>query len=137
MFVDDLGRCWQGMYPFDMEAIQHCAPDLQQSGVYEIFYKKQLAYVGISTTSMYDRLCKHYAGRGNWALGADQMQGRQGVPAELYRQSTDIAFDWEFAYHPCPGLVAQQIESYITVHQKPPFNVKVEWANLIESIAIH
>ena len=47
------------------------------------------------------------------------------------------AKDYEFVYWFCDGTTARQIESHITVHNKPGFNRKTEYIHYILSISVH
>lgn len=123
MYRDAFGRSWSGPFPFSAEAIAQHAP--RASGVYEVLAgsgaSAQVAYVGIATgDTIRGRLQKHVSARGNWGLG------RLGDPTQF-----------AFVFYECDTRTAQQIESYIVTHAKPPFNTRPELRHLIPSIAVH
>jgi hypothetical protein len=117
-YTDKYFRTWNGPFAFTESAIALNAP--KQSGVYQILFNRQVAYIGIATGSVYDRLKKHVKGLGNWALA------RRTSPA-----------GYEFVYFLCDGTTAKQIESHVVLNEKPPFNVKPEYKNFIENITVH
>jgi excinuclease UvrABC nuclease subunit len=118
MYVDKYSRTWIGPFPFTESAVEQNAPT--SSGVYQILLQGQVVYIGISTTSIRDRLRKHVKGHGNWAAA-------RRSPAAGY----------EFVYFLCDGKTAKQIESNVITLEKPPYNVKPEYKNFIESITVH
>jgi excinuclease UvrABC nuclease subunit len=118
MYKDKFFRSWMGPFPFTEAQVRVNAPS--QSGVYQILYLGDLAYIGISTTSIFNRLLKHVRGNGNWAA-ARRMDPR----------------GYQFVYYLCDGASAKEIESHMTVNHKPPFNVKTEYQNYIDNILLH
>lgn len=118
MYQDKYFRNWTGPFPFtEWDVGQHAPPS---SGVYQILYQGQVVYIGISTSSIRDRLKKHVTGHGNWAAA---------------RRSA--AAGYEFVYFLCDGKTARQIESNVVTIEKPPFNVKPEYKHFIENITVH
>ncbi|MCU0226577.1 MAG: hypothetical protein MUF01_02970 [Bryobacterales bacterium] len=125
MFQDKYFRSWEGPYPFtDAEvtrvATAHTRKGGSSTGVYQILQGSQVMYVGISTSSIFDRLKKHVRGHGNWAFAHKVAPG-----------------SFHFVYFLCDGLSAKQIESKVTADEKPPFNVKTEYKNYISNITVH
>jgi len=118
MYQDKYFRTWMGPFPFTESAVGQHAPT--SSGVYQILYQGQVVYIGISTGSIRDRLRKHVKGHGNWAAA---------------RRSA--AAGYEFVYFLCDGKTAKQIESHVIAGEKPPFNVKPEYAHYIDNITVH
>lgn len=135
-FKDRWDRGWYGPFPFTLHGVALHAP--RRSGVYQIRDAAgHVVYVGISTTSqvrgreqerwetpgasnVYRRLRAHVTGKGN------------EVVAELHALGALGGFT--FAYHLCDGESAREIESFLTVHHKPPFNSRTEYAKLPPSI---
>jgi hypothetical protein len=121
LFRDKYGREWQGPLPFTPEGIDFLEEKSRlKSGLYQILYKSQLAYIGVSSVSVFDRLRSHLRRTGN------KMMAR--------RTTSDF---YEFACWFCDGKIAKQIESYVTVEDKPGFNQKTEYKNYIWNITIH
>lgn len=123
MYFDEDCRGWEGPFRFDATAVSAYAPDLQ--GVYQILYRGErgpvTAYIGIATgDTIRGRLSKHVGGRGNWALA------RLSDPSRF-----------EFVYYLCDAESARQLESHVVTRRKPPFNVRPEYRDYIESIALH
>lgn len=65
MYTDKFYRSWIG--PFDFTEVKIRAHVPAQGGIYQILYRQEVAYVGISTGFILDRLLKHVKGHGNWA----------------------------------------------------------------------
>src|SRR5262245_1007533 len=123
MYTDDLGRRWDGPFPFNAIGIAANAPT--REGVYQVLYNggqsPVIAYIGIATgDTIRGRLTKHARGAGNWALA------RLGDPAKF-----------TFVFWECDALSARQIESHVVSTRKPPFNVRPEYRDFIPSIAVH
>lgn len=118
MFKDKFFRTWSGPFPFTESAIRLNAP--ARSGLYQLLYEGNVVYIGISTDSIRGRLLKHVKGHGNWAAA------RRSKPE-----------GYEFVFYECDGQTAKQIESNVVTNEKPPFNVKPEYKNYIDSIMIH
>ena len=123
MYIDDVGRSWQGPFPFDRGQIAANAPN--RGGVYQIMYTggttALVAYIGIATgDTIRGRLTKHATGSGNWALA------RLGDPTKF-----------TFVFWECDARSAKQIESHVVSTKKPPFNVRPEYRDFILSIAVH
>jgi hypothetical protein len=74
----------------------------------------------VSSVSVIDRLRSHLRRTGN------KMMAR--------RTTSDF---YEFACWFCDGKIAKQIESYVTVEDKPGFNQKTEYKNYIWNITNH
>ncbi len=77
-------------------------------------------YIGVSSVSLYERLRRHVSGAGN----------------NLASRRADSEF-YEFVYWLCDGKTAQEIESHVTVDEKPGFNQKIEYINYIANITVH
>jgi predicted GIY-YIG superfamily endonuclease len=118
MYQDKFFRTWTGPFPFNESAVEQHAQ--ASSGVYQILYQGEVVYIGISTSSIRDRLKKHVRGHGNWAAA---------------RRSS--AAGYEFVYFLCDGKTAKQIESNVVTLEKPPYNVKPEYKNFIDNITVH
>jgi hypothetical protein len=137
-FKDHWHRGWFGPFPFTLEGVKLHAP--RRSGVYQIRNAAGvIVYVGISTKSqvrnrkpeqwetpgasnVYQRLRAHVQGRGNEVVAQLRTLGALG--------------GYTFAYHLCDGESAAQIESYLTVHHKPPYNDKTEYKYCLEVITV-
>lgn len=120
MYTDKFGRSWEGPYPFTLAEVTKLGAQLKQSGVYQILYMREPVYIGVSDVSMFTRLRNHASGTGN-----DLAALRIG--AKFY----------EFVYWLCDGETARQIESHVTVEDKPGFNRKIEYINYIANITVH
>ena len=120
MYKDEYGRSWEGPHPFDTAEILRLGRKLSSPGLYQILYMKEPVYIGVSSASIYERLKSHAKGTGN-----DMASRRVG------------AKDYEFVYWFCDGTTARQIESHITVQNKPGFNHKTEYIHYILSISVH
>ena len=120
MYEDEFGRKWEGPFPFDSAGILRLGRQLRRPGLYQILYLREPVYIGVSSDSIYERLRSHAKGTGN-----DMASRRVG------------AKDYEFVYWFCDGTTARQIESHITVHNKPGFNRKTEYIHYILSISVH
>jgi predicted GIY-YIG superfamily endonuclease len=121
MFRDNYGREWQGPLPFTSEGIDLLEEKSHmKSGLYQILCKSQLAYIGVSSVSVFDRLRSHLKGTGNKRVAR--------------RRSSDF---YEFACWFCDGKTARQIESHVLVEEKPGFNQKTEYKNYILNITVH
>lgn len=118
MYTDKYFRIWTGPFPFTEASVKQNVP--ATSGVYQILYLGEVAYIGISVSSIRDRLRKHVTGIGNWA--AARRVDTQG---------------YEFVYFLCDGTSARQIESHVVTNEKPPFNVKPEYKHYIDNITVH
>jgi hypothetical protein len=120
MYLDKFGRNWTGPVPFNLAEVTRLAPQLRKAGLYQILYMKMPVYIGVSSVSIFERLRNHASGTGN------EMASRR-VGAKQY----------EFVYWFCDGITARQIESHVTVEDKPGFNQKTEYINYIASISVH
>jgi excinuclease UvrABC nuclease subunit len=118
MYQDKFFRIWKGPFPFTLQDVKKNAP--AKPGVYQLLYLGQVAYIGISTGSILDRLTKHVTGHGNWAAAR--------------RSETR---NYKFVFFECDGVSARQIESHVITNNKPPFNVKPEYCNYIDNITVH
>jgi hypothetical protein len=118
LYRDKFFRVWQGPFPFTGQDVRKQAP--AESGVYQLLYRGEVAYIGISTTSIQGRLIKHVKGIGNWA--AARRSGAEG---------------YQFVYFLCDAKTAMQIESHVVTNDKPPFNVRPELKNYIDNISVH
>jgi excinuclease UvrABC nuclease subunit len=118
MYRDKFFRNWAGPFPFNDAAIIRNAP--ASSGVYQLLYLGQPAYIGISGDSIRGRLSKHVKGLGNWAAA----------------RRADLN-GYQFVYFVCDVQTAKQIESHVVTNEKPPFNVKPEYKNYIDNITVH
>lgn len=118
MYTDKFFRIWTGPFPFNDSSVRQNAP--ATSGVYQILYLGEVVYIGISSSSIRSRLIKHATGHGNWAAA----------------RRADAA-GYEFVYFLCDAESAKQIESNAVTNEKPPFNVKPEYKNYIDSIFVH
>jgi excinuclease UvrABC nuclease subunit len=118
VYTDKYFRIWTGPFPFNLDSVRRNVPDT--SGVYQILYMREVVYIGISVSSILDRLTKHATGHGNWAA-AHRINARH----------------YEFVYFLCDGQSAQQIESHVIATEKPPFNVKNEYKHYIDNITVH
>jgi len=139
-FTDHWFRGWYGPFPFTDEGVKMHAPS--KSGVYQVRDRSgAVLYIGISTksqlkageergewetegsSSIQSRLKRHVTGRGNKTLAQLRTLGRlDGMT---------------FVYHLCDGESARQIESFVTVNNKPSCNDKTERAMLPHSIMVH
>jgi hypothetical protein len=118
VYTDKYYRIWTGPFPFNGESGKQNAP--ATSGVYQILYLREVVCIGISVSSIRDRLVKHVTGLGNWAAA--------------YRAS---ALGYAFVYFLCDAMSARQIESHVVTNEKPPFNVKPEYKHYIDNITVH
>lgn len=118
MYTDKYFRIWTGPFPFNDSSVRQNAPET--SGVYQILYLREVVYIGISASSIRDRLAKHVTGLGNWAAA---------------RRAS--ALGYEFVYFLCDAMSARQIESNVVTNEKPPFNVKPEYKHYIDNITVH
>ena len=118
MYTDKYFRIWTGPFPFNEASVKQNVPTT--SGVYQILYLGEVVYIGISVSSILDRLRKHVTGIGNWAAA-------RRVDAQGY----------EFVFFLCDGTSARQIESHVVLNEKPPFNVKPEYKHYIDNITVH
>jgi hypothetical protein len=108
LFRDKYGREWQGPLPFTPEGIDFLEEKSRlKSGLYQILYKSQLAYIGVSSVSVFDRLRSHLRRTGN------KMMAR--------RTTSDF---YEFACWFCDGKIAKQIESYVRLRTSPALTRK-------------
>ena len=120
MYLDKFGRSWEGPFAFNPAEVTRLRTQLTQSGVYQILYLRETVYIGVSDVSIYSRLSSHAGGTGNKLAS--------------YRIG---AKDYEFVYWLCDGETARQIESHVTVEDKPGFNKKIEYINYIANITVH
>ena len=118
MYRDKYFRDWTGPFPFTIASVVQNAP--AASGVYQLLYNGQVAYIGIATNSIRSRVEKHVKGHGNWAAA----------------RRTDHA-GYAFVFFLCDGTTAKQIESNVITNEKPPYNVKPEYKNYIDNITVH
>ena len=123
MFRDEVGRTWEGPIGFERREIAAHTP--KSYGVYQVLapesHGRQVVYVGIATgATIRERLLEHVSGRGNWALA------RLGDPSMF-----------GVVWYRCDSLTAREIESHVVTSNRPPFNVRPEYAHYIPSIAIH
>jgi predicted GIY-YIG superfamily endonuclease len=120
MFVDDYGRTWNGPFEFNLTEIARWSRLMRNPGVYQIFYRKTVVYIGISSVSVHERLQAHVTGTGN----------------KLLAHRTDH-LNFEFMYFLCDPDSAGQIESHVLNEKKPACNRKIEYANYIANITVH
>lgn len=117
MYRDRYFRDWTGPFPFTPAAV---AATPISPGVYQILYQGEVVYIGISESSIRNRLTRHVNGHGNWAAA---------------RRAS--ATGYEFVYFLCDRVTARQIESKVITNDKPPFNVKPEYKHYIDNITVH